>query len=166
MKPIFVLNGLLRMDGLTWNSLPNSWQTSNTIKEPAQGSIIKSPGLVVAVINAFINSLGFWWGCFRLLLGTTFSSQTFPKERFLNNLPLCGNFWIRKQNSALLLNQEPNPSVFFLCQTKQSTIFKERVFNNHKGMRSLPSKVLFTHNKQKALGFNTRSICSNILKIW
>ena len=144
----------------------SSWQTSKMTKEPAHGSTIKSPSLVVAEIKAFISSLGFWWGCCRLLIGTTFSSHTFPKLLFLKTLPVWGDFWIRKQNSALLLNQLPSPKVFFLCQTRKSTIFKEGVFNNHKGIRSLPNRVLLTHKRQKAEGLRILSVCSNILKIW
>ena len=139
----------------------SSWQISNTIKLPAQGSTTRSFSLVVAVIKAFVNSLGFWWGCFRLLGEIVASSQTFPNERFLNTFPFWGCFCNRKQNSALERNQLPSPKKFFLCQTKQSTIFKAGVFNSHKGTRSLPNKVLFTHNRQNAEGL--RILAGNFL---
>jgi len=50
---------------------------------------------------------------------------------------------------------------FFLCHTRESTIFEEGVLSNHNGTLSLPSKVLFTHNKQKAEGLRVLSTCSN-----
>ncbi|CAG8845711.1 5521_t:CDS:2, partial [Racocetra persica] len=106
--------------------------------EPAHGSTTKSPSLVVA------------------------SNNTVPKLLLVNLLPVVGYFWSKKQNSALLLSQVPNPKVFFLYQTRQSTIFKLGALIIQAAIRSLPNRPLLTHKRQKALGFKTRPACSII----
>ncbi|RHZ36579.1 hypothetical protein GvMRE_I2g526 [endosymbiont GvMRE of Glomus versiforme] len=150
---VFLLNSSisLKVKSQPRNSLLVSWQTSKTMKLPAQGSRIKSPWLVVATIKALISSLGFWWGCFLWLVGKLFSLHTFPKLLFLNNLLLVGCFWSKKANSAWLLNQEPMPKVFCLYHTSKSTIFNWDAWSNQLKTLSVPKMVLFTHNRQKPL---------------
>ena len=77
-----------------------------------------------------------------------------------------GYFCNKKQNSALERNQVPNPKVFFLYQTKQSTIFKEGALIIQAATRSLPNNPLLIQSRQKELGFSILSICSNIRIIW
>jgi len=77
-----------------------------------------------------------------------------------------GYFCGKKQNSALERNQVPNPKVFFLYHTKQSTIFKLGALIIQAAIRSLPNKLLLIHNKQKELGFNILPACSIIRIIW
>jgi hypothetical protein len=77
-------------------------------------------------------------------------------------LLLFGYFCNKKANSAWLLNQLPKPKVLTLYQTNKSTIFSPGALVNHNDTRSVPRIVLFTHNKQKLLGFNTLSISPRI----
>jgi len=75
---------------------------------------------------------------------------------------VVGAFCNKKQNSALERNQVPNPKVFFLYQTKQSTIFNCGALIIQAAIRSLPNKPLLIHNKQKALGLSILPTCSII----
>ena len=148
------------------NSLPNSWQTSKTIKEPAQGSIIKSPFSVVASIRALIRFKGFWCGWFLWLAGKVASTHTLPKLLFLKVLLLVGCFWTKKANSAWLLSHEPKPKVLALYQTSRSTIFNCEAWVNHLSILPALKTALLTHKRQKAEGFNILAIAWQNWLIW
>ena len=88
-----------------------------------------------------------------------------PKTPISKLLPVVGYFCNKKQNSAFERSQVPNPKVFFLYHTKQSTIFKLGALIIQAAIRSLPNNPLFIQSKQKALGFNILPTCSMIRMI-
>jgi len=103
-----------------------------------------------------------------LFLLSLAGSSLGKEEKFSNQTGVLDNNQFPKATTNFTTRSEdnPDPKVFFLYHTKQSTIFKDGALIIQAAIRSLPNNPLLIHNKQKLEGFNILPTCSIIRIIW